>query len=158
MFGLTKPLRHLCRWPYNENLCKKEYCPAVQTETSFKIFSIIVLVAIFFQRSRTIWASLVEGLMRNICMVLFWILVSSLGVDVFKTKFPYFTLIVIVFSGAILFEQLWQRALGETFVWNCFKYRPAVQEKITFKNIFYFYFYWPFLADQNHLRSFGRKP
>ena len=41
----------------------------------------------------------------------------------------------LVFAGAELFMQLWQRALLETFMFNNFKFGLVVQEEMSFKEI-----------------------
>ena len=62
---------------------------------------------------RTVWALLVESLMRNICVKLFFFF------NLFLRCFLFLALVAILFGGAEPFGQFWQNILVKLFlIWT----------------------------------------
>ena len=118
---------------------------SVAKEIWFKDFSSYSHVV---QPSRTFWTILVEGIMKNISVILFWIWTSGSGEDVVNSHFspgssgnPF-----VQWSGtycAFLVEDI----LG-TILWNYFEFGPAVQEEMSFKDISYLELLMPFSSGE----------
>ena len=109
----------------------------------------------------TIYEILIECIMRNNPVKLFWIWVGGSGEDAKMLLFKIFlsvALAVLLFGKAEPFLQFWKRAWWAIFMWSYTEFGPVVRRRCRLKTFSYLELLQSICsADQNHLCNFGRR-